>query len=67
MAFAAIINLWTIQDLETEKLQIVQIWRVVAGLRNLNSNNIFQDLMDLYVKDVDSLTNDKLFDDKSTP
>ena len=67
MAFAAIINLWTIQDLETEKLQIVQIWRVVAGLRNLNSNNIFQDLMDLYVKDVDSLTNDKLFEDKSTP
>ena len=67
MAFAAIINLWTIQDLETEKLQIVQIWRVVAGLRNLNSNNIFQDLMVLYVKDVDSLTNDKLFDDKSTP
>tara|TARA_B100000886_G_C20385406_1_gene475780 strand:- start:17 stop:202 length:186 start_codon:yes stop_codon:yes gene_type:complete len=61
MAFAAIINLWTIQDLETEKLQIVQIWRVVAGLRNLNSNNIFQDLMDLYVKDVDSLTKDKLF------
>ena len=67
MAFAAIINLWTIQDLETEKLQIVQIWRVVAGLRNLNSNNIFQDLMDFYVKDVDSLTNDKLFEDKSTP
>ena len=67
MAFAAIINLWTIQDLETEKLQIVQIWRVVAGLRNLNSNNIFQDLMHLYVKDVDSLTNDKLFEDKSTP
>lgn len=67
MAFAAIINLWTIQDLETEKLQIVQIWRVVAGLRNLNSNNIFQDLMDLYVKDLDSLTNDKLFEDKSTP
>lgn len=67
MAFAAIINLWTIQDLETEKLQIVQIWRVVAGLRNLNSNNIFQDLMDLYVKDVDSLTKDKLFEDKSTP
>ena len=66
MAFAAIINLWTIQDLETEKLQIVQIWRVVAGLRNLNSNNIFQDLMDLYVKDIESLTNDKLFDDKST-
>ena len=67
MAFAAIINLWTIQDLETEKLQIAQIWRVVAGLRNLSSNNIFQDLMDLYVKDVDSLTNDKLFEDKSTP
>ena len=67
MAFAAIINLWTIQDLETEKLQIVQIWRVVAGLRKLNSNNIFQDLMDLYVKDLDSLTNDKLFEDKSTP
>ena len=67
MAFAAIINLWTIQDLETEKVQIVQIWRVVAGLRNLNSNNIFQDLMDLYVKDVDSLTKDKLFEDKSTP
>ena len=67
MAFAAIINLWTIQDLETEKLQIVQIWRVVAELRKLNSNNIFQDLMDLYVKDVDSLTNEKLFEDKSTP
>tara|TARA_B100000989_G_C19503590_1_gene455416 strand:+ start:1492 stop:1695 length:204 start_codon:yes stop_codon:yes gene_type:complete len=67
MAFAAIINLRIIQDLETEKLQIVQIWRVVAGLRNLNSNNIFQDLMDLYVKDVDSLTKDKLFEDKSTP